>query len=92
MNVEHEKKCKEAYKKLCIELCGVCATAKKSNTDEWMEYFAERVNECLTACADPSRVVYERGEIAIANAHPHGRAPARTVQGVVGSLDSGKGG
>jgi hypothetical protein len=23
-----------------------------------------------------------------ANAHPHGRAPARTVQGVVGSLDS----
>ena len=67
MNVEHEKQCKEAYKKLCIELCGVCATAKKSNTDEWMEYFAERVNECLTACADPGRVVYERGEIAIAN-------------------------
>lgn len=27
-------------------------------------------------------------EIDMHNAHPHGRAPARTVQGVVGSLDS----
>ena len=25
-----------------------------------------------------------------ANTHPHGRAPARTVQGVVGSLDGDK--
>jgi len=28
--------------------------------------------------------------VTLPNAHPHGRAPARTVQGVVGSLDGDK--
>ena len=37
--------------------------------------------------AFPVRVCMAR-EDDMPNAHPHGRAPARTVQGVVGSLDS----
>jgi hypothetical protein len=50
--------------------------------------YGERNAAALLASGLPGVVMTVRH--CTPNTHPHGRAPARTVQGVVGSLDSGK--
>jgi len=57
----------------------VCFREKENGPYGWFE---------TSACWHEVDHLEKALSLVKSNAHPHGRAPARTVQGVVGSLDS----
>ena len=61
--------------------------AFKHRADELRTMLREVADHGDCACYQDDDCPFVRAR-RMANAHPHGRAPARTVQGVVGSLDS----
>lgn len=50
------------YRAMILRLGGMMITARRHNTDEWMEHLAWLLNQVCEEIGDDSRFIYDRGQ------------------------------